>query len=248
MDREPSLQLLVREQGGDARVRDDRFRLVRLERGHELGQGRGDRQQRSAGAPLLQAREDLSREVEGARRSDRRDAGAGSGADTDEHAQCGADPDVELPARVRDESVLPGRAGGRTDAELVRVELGRILSGRVRLDLRSAQTRVGHDPVELGHEGRLGEHRQVGEPDVTVGDALAEHVPVVGRAGHGVPQELAEPLALEAAQLIGRPGIVREELRRDRAPVHGVRRVRSHLPFLSLLSAPVSGGLVRPVT
>jgi hypothetical protein len=115
-------------------------------------------------------------------------------------AQAGAEPDRELLDVVHEQAALPAGAGGGEQpvAPEIRPVGGR--PGQVRLQLGPAQPGVGDDAVEVVHQRRLGQRRQLRERYLAAGGVGAEQVPVVGRGGHGVGDQGPQPLALEGEQ------------------------------------------------
>ena len=110
LDREPSLELLVREGAEDARIPDHRVGPIPVQRSNGLAERRRHAQPRHAVVAGLKGGEELSRDVDVAGRTDRDQTRVGPDADSRETCQARSDPFCELGAGVHRQPGTPGRA------------------------------------------------------------------------------------------------------------------------------------------
>ncbi len=179
-DGEATLELLLRQQRDDARVAADHLGLVVVERGdHLVERGRhGD--PRRARASGQHRRDHLSREVERSGSADARDPRLGGHAESRERADEDGDPMGELGLRVGKQARHSGRPRCRENAVLAEIERAGVGGVQERLQLRETETPVRHDAIELLHQDRLRQRRQVGQFSVL--GAWPQRLAVVGRA------------------------------------------------------------------
>jgi hypothetical protein len=101
-DRETSLELLLSEDGDDARIPADHLRLVRLQSRDHLVERRGDRDPRRPAPTRLHRRDHLLREMERAWRAETDDARLRRHPQSGERADEHGDPVRELRLRVEE--------------------------------------------------------------------------------------------------------------------------------------------------
>ncbi len=122
--------------------------------------------------------------------------------DSREQSQRGCHPEPELLLAVDDERAEAARPGRGEDAVAVQVQRAGVGAVEVLLELGQPQPRVGDDPVELVDQGRLRERRQLLERDLAPAGLGAERLPVVGRGGGRVREQIPQALSLEVEQLL----------------------------------------------
>jgi hypothetical protein len=199
-DPQPVLELLLGQGGRHRRVGDQRLGPEVVEGDHHLGQRGGDGQPRDgAGLPGQQHRIDLVGDVQRAGGADPGQPGPRGQPPAGQAAQAGADPDRELVGVLNEQPAHPGGPGGGEQPVPPQVGPAGIGPGHVPFELCPAQPGVGDDPVEVVHERRLGQGRQLLEGHVPGGRVRAEQVPVVGRGRDGVGDQGPQPLGLDRA-------------------------------------------------
>ena len=253
-DPQPALELLLGQRRRHRRVGGQRLGPEGVEGGHHLGQGGGHGQPRGgAGLASQQHGVQLVGDVQRAGGADPGQPGPRPQPPAGHAAQAGAEPDRELLHILHEQAAQPGGAGGGEQPVAPEVRPVGCRPGQVGLQLGPAQPGVGDDAVEVVHQRRLGQCRQLRERHLAGGGVGAEPVPVVGRGGNGAGDQGPQPFGLEGEQPVARPAVPGELLAGQRPQAvrlgrsGGGRGGRGHgcLP-LPGPSVPVRG-LSRPI-
>jgi hypothetical protein len=154
-DREPSVELLLREHRDHARVPEQRLRPVGVQRLDHLGDGRDHGQARHVGPSGLHGREHLPGDVERARRPDGDEARLAGHTNAGERCERYADPARQFLVGEDEDAGHARGAGGREDPVVVQVGGAGIRLSEERLEVCEPEARIRHDPVELLHQQRL---------------------------------------------------------------------------------------------
>ena len=254
-DPQPALELLLGQRGRHRWVGGQGLGLEGVQGGHHLGQRGGHGQPRGgAGLPGQQHGVHLVGDVARAGGADPGQPGRRPQTPAGQAPQAGPDPDGELVDVLHEQPAYPGGPGG--GEHLVPPQVRPVGGGRgqVRLQVRPSKPEVGDDPVEVVHHRRLGQRRQLPQRHVAGGRVRPEHLPVVGRGGHGVGDQGPQSLALELEQPVARPAVPGQLVTgQGPEPVRraGRGRGRGGRGHGSLPSpgAPVPGrALIRPIT
>jgi hypothetical protein len=221
LDRETPVALLLGQRAEHARVGDDDFRPVAVQRVHRLVERCRDVEPRNARPAGDERGEELPGDVDVAGRADRDQARVRADADPGEPRETDRDPVRELLVGIDEHARHPGRAGGGEDAVLAAVGLARLRIGDECVKVGESQVRIGHDAVELLHQGRLRQRREVGERGL--GRVAAERLAVVRRAEDGMLEDVPKSLGLQLEQLLAAEAVEGEELAGT-----GAQRVEGH--------------------
>ena len=185
-----ALELLVGERAGDAGVGDERLRLIGVQRLDHLRDRRDHAQPRNSLASGLERREELTGDVHVTRSADRDQTGRRGHARPRERRQADGDPVGELLVREDEQAGNSRRTRGREDAIRVAVRGAGLGVGEKRLELVQPERRVGDDSIEVLHQDRLRQRRQLGKG--TFGRIGPERLAVVRRVLDGVREHRAE--------------------------------------------------------
>jgi hypothetical protein len=79
------------------------------------------------------------------------------------------------------------------------------------LEIGAAQTRIGDDAIELRHQRRLGQDRQLLQVDPVVRES-AERIAIVGRMPDRMTHDLLQPRGLIFEQSLARPTLAFQHL------------------------------------
>ena len=210
-DLEPSLELLLGEEGDHARIAREHLRPVLVENGDHLLDRSDHREPRRSAATDLHRGNHLLGEVQRTRRTDTHDACLRRHPEPCERPDEDRDPVRELGLRVEEEPGHACGAGRREDAVLAAIERSGVGAREEQFELGHAKAPVGDDPIELLHQHALGERRQVGE--LRRLGAGPERLAVVRGVRDGVADQGAGSLPLVVDELLARPAVALEERR-----------------------------------
>ena len=190
LDVQATLELLVGERADDAGVGDERLGLIGIQRFDHLRDRCGHAQTGHSLASRLESGEELTGDVHVTRSTDRDQPGLRGHARPRERRQADGDPVGELLVREDEQAGNSRRTRGREDAVRIAVRGAGLGVGEKRFELVEPKGRVGDDSIEVLHQDRLRQRRQLGKG--TFGRIGPERLAVVRRALDGVRQHGAE--------------------------------------------------------
>ena len=199
------------EAADERRIGDQRLRFIGVQGLDQFGNWRGYRQPRSIGASGAELGEQAVRHVQ--RRGGPDTNHAGALRDPLNFQQAEDAGDGNLPSRlvIDHDATHAGRAAARDDAIFAEQRFARAFPGQVPLGVSQAQAPVCHDPIELCHQRRLRQDRQLPRLMSSL-PKITDDPAVVGRTRDRVLHDCAQAPPLEFEQSRARPALAIDNL------------------------------------